>query len=338
MRKIDAFCHIFPDGYSRLLAKLLPTTRDMVRRSQNVRMLVDLEERFRLMDGYPGYQQILSQGSPPIESMVSMVGPADAIDLARAVNDGMAEVVARHPDRFPGFAASLPMHDGDAAVREAERAFTELGAKGVQIFSNVAGRPLDEPAFRPIFDLVAARDLPILLHPARAADFPDYKAEPRSKYEIWWTFGWPYETSAAMARIVFAGLFEIHPALKILTHHMGAMVPYFAGRVGPGWDQLGKRTSDEDFSDLRRRAPKRPIDYFRMFYADTALFGSFAATECGLDFFGVDRVLFASDLPFDPEGGWMFVRETIEVIDRLKISEDDRSKIYWRNAVRLFRL
>jgi aminocarboxymuconate-semialdehyde decarboxylase len=75
-----------------------------------------------------------------------------------------------------------------------------------------------------------------------------------------------------------------------------------------------------------------------MFYADTALFGAYAATECGLDFFGVDRVLFASDMTFDPEGGWMFVRETIKIVDRLPITEDERARIYWQNAVRLFGL
>jgi hypothetical protein len=108
------------------------------------------------------------------------------------------------------------------------------------------------------------------LHPYRGADVNDYATEERSKYEIWWTFGWPYETSAAMARLVFAGLFDRFPAMKIITHHMGAMAPYFEGRVGPGWDQLGVRTSDEDYSNVLRRLKKRPLDYFRMFYADTA--------------------------------------------------------------------
>ncbi len=130
------------------------------------------------------------------------------------------------------------------------------------------------------------------MHPARGADFPDYKTEAKSKYEIWWTFGWPYETSAAMSRIVFSGMFDRHPNLKIVTHHMGGMIPYFEGRVGYGWDVLGSRTSDEDYVSLRQSMKKRPIDYFRNFYADTALFGGQAATKCGLDFFGVDHCRF----------------------------------------------
>jgi len=119
---------------------------------------------------------------------------------------------------------------------------------------------------------------------------------------------------------------------------MGAMVPYFAGRVGPGWDQLGARTSDRDLSLVLRGLKKRPLDYFKMFYADTALFGAYDATVCGLDFYGVPRVLFASDAPFDPEKGPMYIRETIAIVDRLPISDDDRERIYWRNAAAMLKL
>jgi len=230
------------------------------------------------------------------------------------------------------------MNHPEAALEEMRRAVVDLGALGVQIFTNAAGKPLDAPEILPLFDRMAKLDRPIWLHPARGAGFPDYLTETKSKYEIWWALGWPYETSVAMARIVFAGLFDKHPGLKILTHHMGGMIPYFAGRVGPGWDQMGSRTSDEDYPALLRSLKRRPIDYFHEFYADTALFGSKAATECGLDFFGTDRVLFSSDAPFDPEKGPLYIRETIQVIDRLDISEEDREKIYYRNAERLLEL
>jgi aminocarboxymuconate-semialdehyde decarboxylase len=116
------------------------------------------------------------------------------------------------------------------------------------------------------------------------------------------------------------------------------MIPYFEGRVGPGWDQLGTRTSDEDLTEVLKRLKKRPLDYFRLFYGDTAVFGSRAATLCGLSFFGVDRVLFASDAPFDPERGPMYIRETLRVLDELDLSESDRRKIFHENAEKLLRL
>jgi aminocarboxymuconate-semialdehyde decarboxylase len=335
MRKIDVFTHIYPKAFFDKLIQAAGSFKDVGKRSRGVPMLVDLDERFRVMDRYAEYQQVLSLPTPPLEVMVDR---SRAVDLARAANDGMAELVARYPDRFPAFAAALPLGDPEASVAEARRAIDHLGARGFQIFSNVLGRPISDPEFIPLFETMVAYDLPIWLHPYRGADPPDYKSEARSQFEIWWTFGWPYETSVAMARVVFAGHFDRWPGLKIIAHHMGAMAPFFAGRLGPGWDQLGARTSDEDLTVHLKRLRKRPIDYFRMFYGDTALFGSYDATICGLHFFGADHVLFASDAPFDPERGPMYIRETISIVDRLPVSAEERERIYWRNAAALLKL
>ena len=335
MRKIDVFTHIMPAPYFERLMAIAPTFADVGKRMRNVPMLVDLDLRFRVMDRFEGYEQVLSLPTPPIEVMAS---GADAIELARAGNDGMAELVRRHPERFPGFVASLPLGDPPAALAELRRAIDALGARGVQLFSNVCGAPLTSAELLPLFEAMAGYDLPIWLHPYRGPAWPDYRTEERSQFEIWWTFGWPYETSVAMSRIVFAGLFDRWPDLKIITHHMGAMAPYFAGRVGPGWDQLGVRTSAADGAEALARLRRRPADYFHLFYADTALFGAYDATVCGLAFFGADRVVFASDAPFDPEGGPMYIRETIGVIDRLPIGDAEREQIYSGNAVRLLKL
>jgi predicted TIM-barrel fold metal-dependent hydrolase len=137
-----------------------------------------------------------------------------------------------------------------------------------------------------------------------------------------------------MARLVFDGLFDRHPDIRIIAHHMGAMIPYFEGRVGYGWDQLGSRTSDEDYFAVLDAMPHRPVDYFRMFYADTALFGARAGMRCGLDFFGADRVLFASDMPFEPSPG-LYARETIRGIESLDLTPEDREKVFRGNAERL---
>jgi len=287
-----------------------------------------------VMDEFGEYCQLLSLPAPPMEVMA---GPDQSPEFARIANDGLAELAAQYPDRFIGFIASLPMNNVEASLKEMHRACSQLGARGVQMYSNVAGRPLDEPEFVPLFQHASEHDWAIWIHPARGADFPDYKSEDKSKYEIWWTFGWPYETSVAMSRIVFSGLLDKFPNLKIITHHMGGMIPYFEGRVGYGWDVLGSRTSDVDYVSLLKSMKKRPIDYFRMFYADTALFGGQAATKCGLDFFGVDHVLFASDVPFEPKPG-LYIRETIRCIEGLDISAADKEKIYSGNARRLLKL
>jgi predicted TIM-barrel fold metal-dependent hydrolase len=329
MRRLDIFNHVMP----RKFFDRIGDYKDIGKRMREVPMLYDLDERFRVMDRFPGYVQVLSAGMPPIEALA---GAKDSPELARICNDGMAELCAKHPDRFPTFIASLPLNNPEACVGEIHRSLNQLGARGVQVFSNVEGKPLDLPEFAPIFSAMAAHDLPVFLHPARGADFPDYLTEKKSKYELWWALGWPYETSVAMARIVFAGMFDRLPDLKIVAHHYGGMIPYFEGRVGPGLDQLGARTSGFDKSSIRIR--RRPFDYFKMFYGDTAVFGSRAATLCGLAFFGVERTVFASDAPFDPEKGPMYIRETINVIESLELSEADKALVFHGNAERLLKL
>lgn len=335
MMKIDIFNHLLPKNFFDKMIEVAPNQKDIGRRMRSIPAIVDLEERFRVMDQFEDYVQVICLPNPPLEVLG---GPDVTSELAQIANDGMAEYVAKYPDRFPGFIASLSLSDPDAALTELDRAIKDLKAVGVQFFSNVKGAPLDLPEFEPLFARMAEIDLPIWIHPARAANFPDYLTEKKSKYEIWWTFGWPYETSVAMARIVFAGYFDKYPNLKIISHHLGAMIPYFEGRVGPGWDQLGSRTSDEDYTVILEQLKKRPLDYFKMFYADSAVFGSVAATKCGLEFFGADKVLFASDSPFDPEKGPGYIRETIKVITELPISDTDKQKIFEGNAKRLLKL
>ena len=336
MRYIDAFNHFFP---KRLWDRMLTsqgTAKDIGQRMRGIPAIYDLDERLRVVDRFrdKNYVQVISLGMPPLESLGE---PAEVEEFARLGNDGLAELVQSHPDTFVGYLASLPMNSQNAA-KEAERAFRN-GANGLQIHSNINGEPLDEPKFFPVFETAAKHGKPIFLHPSRGArDIPDYKSETKSKYEIWWTFGWPYETSAAMARLVFSGLMDRLPDLKVLAHHLGAMVPFFEGRVGPGWDLLGNRTSDEDYKSLLKQLKKRPFDYFKEFYADSAVFGSRPATVCGLEFYGPDRVLFASDCPFDPEKGPGYIRDTIKVLESIEMPIEHREKISFRNAEALLGL
>jgi predicted TIM-barrel fold metal-dependent hydrolase len=337
--KLDIFPHIFPPAFferMKAIAAENPSLAAQIKRWLNIPVLWDLDARLAMMDRFPGYRQILTLSLPAIEFLAPHhESPA----LARLANDGMAEIVARHPERFPAFVASLPMNNVPEALREMDRAVGELGAKGVQIFTNMNGRPLDDPEFYPVFErMVNKYDLPIWVHPTRTAKFADYAAEAKSKYEIYWLFGWPYETSVFMARLVFSGMLEKLPNLKIITHHLGAMAPFFDARIGYGMDQLGTRTSDEDYTVILKRMGRRPVEFFKMFYADTSVNGSRSATRCGLDFYGPDHVLFGTDCPFDPEGGPLFIREVIRAIDGLKLKEGDRRKVYFGNAIRMLRL
>ena len=326
---VDIYCHIFPDRFFQEMNRIAPRLGNIGARLRGVKKLFDLDERFREMDQFGDYREIISLPNPPIEDFAQGdIG----LSLARIGNDAMAELCARHPARFPAFVAALSLTDVEGSVREVRRAVTELGAGGVQIFTNIAGRPLDDPAFEPIFAAMAELDLPIWLHPARTAAMPDYTAEQKSRYEMWWCFGWPYETSVAMVRMVFAGLLDRYPSLKIITHHLGGMIPFYDGRIGPGLAVLGSRTLDEDYSKVLSSLKRPHLDYLHDFYADTALFGGGVhAVRCGLEFFGADHMVFATDTPLGP------IAPTISRIRELDISDADRRKIYVGNAERLLR-
>ena len=336
-RKIDIYNHVMPRRVADRIRELAPGKGGMVQRVTSIPMLHDIAARVRMMEAWPGYEQVLTLSNPPLETVA---GPGDSPGLARLANDELRAISTARPDKFPAWVASLPLNNPAASLEEMERAVA-LGACGVQIFTNVDGRPLDEPELYPVFEEATRRHrVAIWMHPARDAGNADYPGETKSKYEIWQVLGWPYETSVAMARLVFSGMFDRLPELRIVTHHLGAMIPYFEGRVGPLWDQLGSRTSDEDYSCIlaaMRAKGRRPIDYFRMFYNDTAVGGAVSAIRCGLDFFGAERVLFGTDCPFDPEGGPMFIRDTISALDRLALSDGERAAIYSGNALRLLK-
>ena len=329
--KIDLFNHIFPPALFARLGDYLPAAP--VARYAKIATMHDIDARLRMLDEFDDVQQVLSLSQPPLDSFAP---PSDTPALARLGNDGMAEWCRAAPDRFPGFIASLPMNNPDAALAELDRACVELGACGVQIYSNVEGKPLDAPEFWPVFERMAQLGKPIWLHPARPPSHADYPAEDRSMFDIWWGLGWAYETSAAMARIVFNLTFEKLPDIKIICHHWGAYIPHAEGRA-PSWERLGSRTG-EDYSELLGHMKKPLNDYFRMFYADTAMFGAGPASQCGLDYFGADHSVFATDCPYDPEGGAALIRDTIAVIDGLRCTDAERQAMYEGNARKMLGL
>jgi predicted TIM-barrel fold metal-dependent hydrolase len=242
--KIDAFCHVLPRPYyDRLQEISSERAANLLKRTAPIRSLYDVDERLRVIEPFEDYAQIISLAAPPIEALGE---PAETVELAQLANDSMAEMVGDRPDTFLGFVAGVPLGDVDATLAEIERAIGELGALGIQIYTHVNGRPPDDPSFEPVFARMAELDRPIWVHPARNSSWPDYPTEAKSKFEIWWLFGWPYDTSAFMARLVFSGILTRHPGLRVITHHAGGMVPFFSGRVGPGMDSFGARTPEDE--------------------------------------------------------------------------------------------
>jgi aminocarboxymuconate-semialdehyde decarboxylase len=329
---IDIFCHWVPPDYGAAALQAAGRPLRMLERALAMPVMTDLDTRLRMMDHFPGYCQVPCLVSPPLEALA---GPEQAADLARRANDGMATMAARHPDHFPGFFASLALNHPEAMLAEARRAVTDLGACGVQIFTNMNGAAIDTPPFMDLFALMAELDRPLLLHPSLDMDTPDYAGETYSKYELWWALGWTYETSKAMYRLVFAGVFDRWPDLKIITHHGGGLIPMVEGRIGAGLEAYGSRTPPELREKENTPLCGEPIAAFRKFYTDTATFGSTAAVECALQFFGPERVLFASDMPFGPNQGAMNIRSTLAVVSDLPVNDAQRKAILHMNSLKI---
>jgi uncharacterized protein len=330
---IDAFPHILPKPlFERMLAAAeSPSAQSWLNGSRRHSGLYELDVRFRAMDARPGYCQILTLATPPLEQVAS---GAALRDLATLANDSLADLCEQHRDRFVGFAAGLPMSDPEAAVDELERAIQQLGAKGAQIFTNVDGHPLDEPRFEPLFAKLSELNKPIWVHGARSFIHPEFAGEDESRYGLWLALGWPYEMGLFMARAVLAGILDRYPNLRFLTHHGGGMIPTFGQRVAtnPIGFQGQKHASE---MDAFKALTKSPVEYFKMFYADTTVGGEPRTLRAALDFFGPDQVLFASDWPFGPPTEDAQIGPTLNAIHQLGLSDADQEKMLGANAQRL---
>ena len=309
--KIDVYTHIMTEKYLSLYRKKVPAIENET--EVYWRPVVDLGMRLKLMERYPGVLQMLTVAKVPLEKYVS---PKEAAELARIANDELAELLMEHPDKFYGAAACLPMNDVDAALEEIDRAITKLKLQGVQVYTRIAGESLDSAKFRPIFAKMAGYKLPIWLHP-ETNDALDWDAG---------VYSWPFETTSAMMRLVKSGIFSDFPDLKIIVHHAGAMVPFFSERLR--WIVSSHRF----FADNERDMYK----HFRNFYVDTALYGDTAGLRCAYDYYGADHMLFGTDAPMGPR--WGLVEGTINSIERMDIPAVEKEKIFFQNAIDMFRM
>jgi len=329
--KIDIFTHVMPERYKKALYKYADKFATEKKVQDRRPVLTDNEARLRILDEHEGMAQVLSVTMPPLEEVV---GPDEAAELARIANDEMAEMVAKYPQRYIAAIANLPLNHMDATLKETERAIKKLGFKGIQIYTRINGKPLSSDELMPLYQLMSDFDLPIWIHPMRSSNQPDYATETVSYHQVFSIFGWPYDTTTAMTRLVFAGIFEKYPKIKFITHHCGGMIPYFADRIVVHYNNGLERLGQKFFPGLT----KHPIEYYRMFYNDTALNGCTSGLRCGYDFFGEDRLLFGSDMPYDVGNGAISIRQTIEAIENMNLSESSKRKIYEGNARRLLHL
>jgi predicted TIM-barrel fold metal-dependent hydrolase len=322
--KIDIFTHIVPPKYRQAAEKKLSASdfeeHDTIYKAFPA--LIDLEERFRLMDEWEPLRQVLTLTHPFVETVAD---PKVAVELARVGNDELAELLVKYPDRFVAAIGSLPMNDVSAALKELDRIVKDLHLKGVQLCTDINGKPLDSTEFMPLYERLNRYKLAVYIHPYRPETTTDYKNEHISKYRIFHTFGWPYDTTAAMVHLVFGHILEKFPDIRFITHHCGGMIPFFEQR-------LSQACSTPLMSEHVQGFSKLPFEYFKMFYADTALSGSTPGLRCGFSFFGADHILFGTDMPYGRQKGRLVYKVNIDSVERMHITDVEKKKIFEDNA------
>jgi predicted TIM-barrel fold metal-dependent hydrolase len=255
-----------------------------------------------------------------------------APQFARMMNDEIAAVVAAYPKRFRGVAL-LASVDPDAMVAELHRAVKELGFLGAYVPVGPTAKRMDHPDFEALYRAIVELDVMLWLHQSRPP-LADYADETTSKYQISQQMGWPYDTTAAMYRIVFSGVFERHPTIRIITHHHGGIVPYYAGGMTGSW-----AASEEEGRQVSDKVSRPYIDHFKKFYCDTACKDFVPKVlELALDFFGPERMLFGSDTPFGAGDGQSFTGAALRSIEAMRIAPEIRRTILSGNAQRILKL
>lgn len=320
---IDGFTHMLPPSTLEPLREhggewgrsVEPTLRDV---ADDRPHFTDLEDRLELLERSDIDRQVVTPDGRADCNLFPESG--DKLAYARAVNDGMARLAEDSGGQLIGV-GNVPMDSVEGEGREEmERAVSELGLRGFAIPSNARGRPVDDPAFEAFWETAEALDVPVWIHPA---DPPSTEGRPYEvDYDLTHNFGWPFETTIMLTRLVFSGVLDRYPDLDIVSHHLGGMVPFFLGR------------SVETYSAPRERTPElpRPIDeYYEQFYYDTAVGGSAAAIRCAYEELGASQLVLATDAPFGPDGGEFRLFEYPDVVRDLELPPEDEAAILGGN-------
>ena len=253
---------------------------------------------------------------------------------ARVLNDGMAALMEESKGRLIA-AGTIPMAGMEQGGRqEMERAVKTLGLKAIGIISNIQGKPVDLPEFEPFWAQAAELDVPVYIHPHDPASTTGRSYE--ADYDLIHNFGWPFETVLMLSRLVFSGVMERYPTLKVVSHHLGGgLVPFYWGRILETYEPENQK---QNYGGQTPELPKPLFEYFSRFYYDTAVGGSAPAIKCTYDVFGADRMVFASDAPWGPGSGEFRLAEYPKSIESLDISDEDKRKIFAENARKMLNL
>lgn len=280
----------------------------------------DPEVRMNLMDKYGVDVQAICLTAPTLYGL----DDKDATNMCRLANTDNYALCKEYPKRFVNVCI-LSLLDMHSAMNELDRSINELDCRGVTVATNHNGKGLDSPEYFPLYEKLVEHDIPLFLHPTTWESYPLVDME--NSWQMMLVFGWPFDTTQAVWRLIFGGVIDHYPSLKIVTHHLGAMLPYFARRI--------EQSFNESLAD---KLPRHISEYWGNIYGDTAIDGTVAAFMCGHAFFGSDRMMYGSDYPFGAEEGEDFIRENLAGIKAMNIPVEDKQKILGGNAKKLLKI
>lgn len=280
----------------------------------------DPEVRLGLMEKYGIDMQAISLSAPFLLAFSAEETP----DICRSSNIQNYELCKKYPKKFVNI-CMFSLLDVEKALAELTFSINELDCRGVTISTNQNGKGLDSREYFPFYQMVAENDLPLFLHPTNWGTYPLVDLE--KGWRMMMIFGWPFDSTQAVWRLIFGGVIDRYPSLKIVTHHLGAMLPYFRSRIEQNFDKF-----------LSDKLPRHISEYWGNIYGDTALDGTVAAYPCGYAFFGPDRIVFGSDYPYGLREGEDLIDLNLEGVRAMDIPEEDKEKILWKNAKKLLKI
>ncbi|HYK97657.1 MAG TPA: amidohydrolase family protein [Candidatus Acidoferrales bacterium] len=324
MPRWDLHTHYYPASYFHLIEEVggdfsfgkSPTGQTIIRFRGSrffgvTPPMTDPNKRLEDMDRVGIDVEVLSLSTPNV-----YFAPRERqSEVAQLANDAYAELIAKHPTRFKGF-ASIPMDDPDAALRELDRALGELRLQGVVVLSNINGKALADPRYRPFFEECDRRGACVFVHPMIPAN-----AEAFAEYVLGPIVGFPFDTTLAVARLCYAGVFKQLPRIKWILGHLGGAVPYLFERLDNGW---------RDFAECRANIDELPSVYLRRLYYDTVSF-SRPSLELALAQVGPGQLVMGSDYPHLLGS----IERSVSSIEALDIDKKDKDAIFSGNAGRI---
>ncbi len=274
----------------------------------------DINFRSEVLEKIGIDMQVLTFTTPGVH----IESPERAVELARMVNDNFAKIKKEKSQRFSAL-ATLPMNDPEASMTELDRAFSELGFRGVALHSNINGVALSDERFWPLYEKANELEAVFDIHPS----FP-VGVEAMTDYWLMPLLGFTFDTTLAAAKLVFSGVVEKFPKIRWILGHLGGTIPYLAERLDRGYAA---------FKECRENISQKPSEYLKTFYFDTVNF-DIKALQLAIDFAGADHLVAGSDYPHQIGS----LEQMVSSIDKLNISEEDKDKIYGKNAAQLLKI